>query len=251
MIRKFPSLGHPKEFGYAYDSEAWNNRGQGTPLHVHFRMYQTYGDGLCQHSGDWAVTTEHVADYLVSLTTALLADEELAEKVYYTILQRPRTDLIEFAASIVYSDKADKTGRQVRRYYSLEEVKISSSPSKQHDKRYQEIESRHDGSAESIFRILLPEYADGLMRLTYAEAIREWALAHNLYIPLVGEFLGWFPGDNHRNKSQALRQAFSACQNACEAYQRRAAAVCELGCYQNNHLRHLQEAAPEPESVVA
>jgi hypothetical protein len=49
MLRKFASLKHPMEFGYAYDSEAWTSR---APIDTHFRMFQTYNDGLCQHSGD-------------------------------------------------------------------------------------------------------------------------------------------------------------------------------------------------------
>jgi len=61
MFRKFQSLASPNH-GFAYDSEAWSTAQRGNVEAV-FRMFDTYGDGLIQHSPHWSVTTEHIADF--------------------------------------------------------------------------------------------------------------------------------------------------------------------------------------------
>jgi len=49
-----------------------------------------------------------------------------------------------------------------RRWFSAKELKVSKAPSKEHDKRYEEVREIHDGSVNSIFRILVGEYSSGL-----------------------------------------------------------------------------------------
>ena len=56
MLKKFASIGQPDLFGYVYEFGAWDSNAQ---IHAHFRMFQTYGDGLTQHSGTrWNDGTE-------------------------------------------------------------------------------------------------------------------------------------------------------------------------------------------------
>lgn len=68
MLRRFASVMNPATYGYSFDSEAWTAN---APVDTNFRMYQTYGDGNVQHSGDWAITVDYLADYLISLAQAM------------------------------------------------------------------------------------------------------------------------------------------------------------------------------------
>jgi hypothetical protein len=199
-------------------------------------MFETYGDGLCQHSGDWPITNEYMADFLAGLATAMLTDEELANTVCYEIAQGPKVEDIEFAASVVFKPReavaADSWASSYEakdRYYSIAERKISSSPAKQHDKRYARVEQWNNGSPAAIYRMLLPEFAKDLERYAWAHDIRTWVLKQPanspLYMPLPAEFLEW---KMQRDGAQDLRRAFSACRAIVESYRLRASAECDL-----------------------
>lgn len=222
MLKKFESIAHSKEFGYAYDSQAFDVK---APILDHFRMFQTYGDGLCQHSGDWSVTSEHLTDYLASLAVAMLADEELTEQIAWNIGRRPSLKQIRFAASIIW-----KEGK--RKYYNLSEMKISGHPDKQYDKRYKEIEPYHDGTAAVVYSMLIPEYADGLQRYAFATAVRDYFLEDGAgYMELIGEFLKW---TTTREDARKLRDAFEACERLTAALEARHRAQCAIENYRRS-----------------
>lgn len=244
MLRRFPSLANPTEYGYSLDTDAYDHK---APVDAHFRMFKTFGDGLIQHSGDWAITVEFMADYLASLADILDGDEALLQQVSYSICQRPTVEQIEFAASVVYKPSPDANKYPKPRYFSTKELKISSSPSKQHDKRYEEIRDIHDGSAESIYRILIPEYADGLQRYAYASAIRDWIVEGNqknrpYYMQFPGNFLKWF---DDRDKGRDLKDAYEACYLHVESYRLKHSAKANL----ENYKRRVVKAKPAAEST--
>jgi hypothetical protein len=244
MLKKFKSIAHEQHHGYAYDSQAWDAK---APIESHFRMYETYGDGLVQHSPDWSVQVEYLADYLASLAEAMLADEELARDLYYTIWRRPDAKHFAWAASVIY--KAPKEGAYgKRRYFSAKEMKVSWSPAKEYDKRYEEVREIHDGSPNSIFRILIPEYADGMEKYATAEAIRDWLMEHDGYMELAAEFLKWFNGD--REKARQLRDAYDACRHITESYRLRCATVSARENYKRQ-ITPREPEAPAAESEVA
>lgn len=209
MLRKFASLGHSSEFAYAFDSQAFDMK---APMHDHFRMFHTYGDDLCQHSGDWPVQVEFITDYLISLAVAMQTDEELLDGAKYALSNRPHVNAIQFAATVLWKDDGK------RRYFSVNEAKISSSPSKQYDKRYQEITDIHDGSPKSIYRILIAEHSDGIQKYSYASAIRDWVLAHpdRGWMELPGQFLQW---SKDRDDARKLYEAYESCWNLVQSYQ--------------------------------
>ena len=255
MLRKFQSLANPQQFGYAYDSEAYDHK---APLNDHFRMFQTYGDGLCQHSGDWSVDVEHLADYLFSLAAVMLTDEELGRQLLFTIHRYPCVKDIQFAASIVYKAPKENDWNAKRKYFSREEKKISSNENKRHDKRYTELTSEYDGSPLSIFRILTPEYADGFQKYCIAEAIREWTLNEEApcYMGLAAKFLKWFDyetnGSEYRNKALALRDAYQACKAVTDMWNQQANVKNKIENYQRSIERaREQQQAPPAESEVA
>jgi hypothetical protein len=190
MLKKFKSIAD-NQHGYSYDSQAFDIH---APIDCHFRMYKTYGDELTQHSPDWSVQLDHLADYLASLAEAMLSDEELARNLLFTFSRRPSVKAIEFAASVKFKAGEEKDWLKGRRWFSAKELKLSKAPSKEHDKRYEEGREVHDGSANSIFRILIGEYSSGLEKYLTADAIRDWVLAQErggLYMQLPAEFLKW------------------------------------------------------------
>ena len=219
MIRRFPSLKEPAKYGYAYDTDQYDSKAFFSDK---FRQYETYGDGLCQHSRDWSVQIEHLADYLASLATTMMAgDEELISHARWNWRADVDVRKIEFAASVVFKSAKNLSGEETgyektRRYYSLEEMKVSSAPAKKYDKRYQQVEKWCDGSAEAICRMLIPEYARGMEYYSFADAIRDWCQdCHYKNRPywfggFTAQYLKWFDGDVGR--ARELRYAWNACK---------------------------------------
>ncbi len=255
MHRKFISLAHPEMYGYAFDSQAYAYDAQ---VCDKFRMFQTYGDthangAVTQHSGDWPITREYLADYLASFVAFIIAQPDQltsqTENGYEeNILGRmqsqlssgvPQKDTLDFCASVVYKPAIDGTRDYTkRRYFSISERKISSHPSKQHDKRYEEIRDNHDGSPRAIFSMLSKDYYHDLERYALADAIREWFYAqpdygkNQHYIGLTAEFLKWFKDEaNYRDSAQQLRKAYSAARSITEAYRLQCSAASDLDNY--------------------
>ena len=240
MRVKFASLKEPAKYGYVYDSEAWDTNTRFC-LPRHFQQFETYNDGLCQHSGEWTVQVDFLADYLASLATYLMANsgeenDKLLQHVSYDITRRPADASIAFAASVKFKSAVRPDGEATgyekhRRWFSVDEKKVSASESKRYDKRYTEVEKQHDGSPDAIYRMLIPEYADGLEFYAYADAIRDWCHAdpdhgRPYFYGHTAQFLKWFDGDAH--KAGELRYAYKACLHLARAYQERSESECML-----------------------
>ena len=244
MFRKFKSLGKSNEFGYSYDSQQWGSR---APFESNFRVFQNYNDGLTAHSPDWSVQLEQLPDYLMSLAEAMRTDDELAQALVFTFARRPSLKEIEFAASVIYKAREEKDWLKSRRWFSAKELKVSKAPSKEHDKRYEEVRDVHDGSPNSIFRILVGEYSSGLQKYLIADAVRDWVLAQDrggLYMPMTAEFLKW---TDDRDVARQLRDAVEACKAITESHRLRAATESAI----ENYVRQSQpKEAPAPEPAA-
>jgi hypothetical protein len=243
MFRKFKSSAHEEKYAYTYDSGSYDAH---APVDPHFRMFETCGDGLTQHSPDWSVQIEFLADYLASLAQAMIEDAELAQNLLFTFWRRPSVEQITFAASIRYKAPAEKDWFKGRRWFSVKELKLSKSQSKEHDRRYEEVREIHDGSPSAIYRMVLPEYASGLEKYLYADAVREWVLAQKdggMYMPVAAEFLKW---TDDRDKARQVRDGFEACKNICESYRLRATAESYVENY-----RRMTAPKPEPKPEPA
>jgi hypothetical protein len=245
MRHKFISLKEPTKYGYIYDSEAWST-GTRFCMSRHFQQCETYGDvhengNYIQHSGEWTVQVEFLADYLASLATYIMANpgeetDKLLHHVSYDVTRRPSDASIAFAASVKFKSTVDSAGEATgyekhRRWFSTDEKKVSASESKRYDKRYTEVDKQHDGSPDAIYRMLIPEYADGLEFYTYADAIRDWCQAdpdhqRPYFYGHAAQFLKWFDGDTR--KAADLRCAYKACLSLALAHQHRAEAECML-----------------------
>lgn len=247
VFRKFASVAQPEKYGYAFDSDSWQS-GNSYPIESKFRMFETYGDGLTQHSGDWAITYEYLADYLISLAVYMLAHKEdavLFDRIGYIVLNGPRLKLVEFASTVVWNEKDEPYGKT--RYYSLTEQKITRNQDKRHDKRFREIDKYHTGGAQSILNILLSdkEYADGMERLCYAFAVKSFVDDQPQgWCDHPTTLLGWWKEDpNAHGKRVALSSGFRAVQALARSYQELSTAECEIGNYQRNNVRQAEKAA--------
>lgn len=235
---RFASLAHPEKFGYAFDTTAWSRAGSTSETHNYFRQYETYGDGLTQHSGDWSVTFDYLTDYLASLAVAMMANNELASAAAYTIRHDARESAIAFAASVVYRE-SDKNYDK-RRFFSVDLEKIGSR-TKQHDRRYTEIRDWHDGSRSSIYRLCLSEYSSRFEAFKIAEAVKVWCDRQSKYVPLGDSFPEFFGGDSQQ--VIRLRQALECCKHIVEAVERREWAQCAIDNYTARLAREAERLA--------
>lgn len=249
MYRKFKSL-ESDQLAYAIDTEHWDSK---APIDDAFRVFQVLGDGLTAHSPDWSLRHENFADFLASLvqylidlrTNTLSVDfDEIMQHVSRKFTCRPSERDIEFAASVEWKESDKEWGK--RRYISIKDRKLTKA-NKEYDKRYQEVAEWMDGSALAIFRFLIPEYADDLMRFSYASAIREWCHAQEdrPYCQSVVELLKWYKDEpNQRDRAQSLQTAFEACKYLGQSYELHHSAVCALGNYTRNHMKKPERKQP-------
>jgi hypothetical protein len=242
MLRRFASAYNPTTHAFSYDSETWTSKAE---VNSSFRMYQTYSDGICQHSGDWSITKEFLLDYLASAAVYMLAhpeDEEMIQHITQCVMRRPADKSIAFAHSVVFKESDKRWDK--RRYYSMTLEKITASRNAEHDKRYSEISEWLDGTPKAIFRMLIPDYAGALQHYAYADAIREWTLAmekdDGMYMGLPATFLEW-PEYKESDKARNLRYAYNSCRSICESYRLRCSAQTDIS---NLHI-------PKAEAEVA
>jgi hypothetical protein len=228
---KFPSIAHSAKYGYSYDTGAWSSHSETSG---YFQQFETYGDGLIQHSGSWSVTFDFLTDYLASIAEAMLSNPELIAAVGSMFRAYPDTEAIAFAASVVWRESDGDWSK--RRYYSKSLQKIGNHK-KQYDTRYTEVTRYQDGSCASMLRVILSDYAGGLERYIASETVRMWAHSQKTH-PGYGE--GWpeyFGGDWAKNN--ALRNTLEGCRAIVESVRLREAAVCSV----ENYRRCLARAA--------
>jgi hypothetical protein len=239
MNFRFASIARPNRLAYLYDDNAWGNS---APISFHMLQYETYGDGLSQHSPEYPILQEVLTDYLASLASAMKDETALVEACLYEICRWPSDAEIEFCASVKYKPAKEGTWRKPV-YFSRQLRKISTSDSKQHDKRYAEVDEWCDGTPEAVYRMLIPEYAVGIQMFTYAYAIREWFLhqpSGSGWMEMPSVFLKWH---TENEAARQLKYAYEACYGYAKALRIRHEADQNL----DNVRRYL---APKVEEVA-
>lgn len=208
----FASIAHPDKYGYKFDSSCYD----GTSITSRkFRVFETYGDGMIQHSNDRSVSWELLTDYLQSLAAAMLTNEEMAENLAFYLSEIPNPEEIAFAASVVFKESDREWSK--RRYFSLKLQKMGTR-TKEHDKRFTEVREWHDGSRASMYRLLCGDalsYSEGFHLYQISESVREWADAQKKYIPVGENWPKWLAGDH--NAMYSLRAALGTCRAICDA----------------------------------
>lgn len=257
MYKKFASIANSDKFGYAFDSDKWEYN-QTPFLNQKFRMFDTCGDGMIQHSHDWPVTEDFAIDYLFSFAAVLLDDAEIASNYGHMFHAQPRQEALRFAAGLVFDPEKDKEWNK-KRYYSMGELKVSRNSKLQFDTRYKELNEYQDGTPTAILALVMPKYADGLEMWQYADAVRTWAadnLKKNSWMEMPAVQLKWFESAKSIRGSQAdqyqlardFRDAFEACQAAVDSHTNRRRASQYVECYREQLKR---KAAQEETSLAS
>jgi hypothetical protein len=219
---KFPSLANDK-IAYAWHYEWVMNGHNG--ISPYAKQYETYGDGLTQHSPLRPVQIEQIVDFLYSLAQYLKETPELAENISGWKPSIASKD-IEFCKSLVYKEGKDK-------YYNLKERKVSSSDSKRFDKRWERIHSWANGSIMSTYRLLVQEHEDTIQRLCTLCHICNWFAANEEYVWINPKDYGYEhvaePGE-----WQKLYNAFTAVNNYIVAARKMEMSTRLVNNYMNN-----------------
>ena len=204
----FNSITQPDKIGYRFDSEGY----EAWPKIAAEFLFQDKSS----INKFWApVTFDMIADYWASLATILLENEELCRIASwrFRINEVFSREQLDFARSCVWTEKDASRPR----YYSLQERRTSAVRSKQHDKRYFEMEHWMDGSPASMFRLLCGEQNLALKCYYSANAIREYLHDNNthVYMEPPAEFLKW---SSDYTMINSITQAWSAVECAIKIH---------------------------------
>lgn len=248
MLRKFRSLTNG-QIGYMIDTDV--DYTSHWVVERTWRMFETFGDGMIQHSTDHPVTKDCLGDFLFSLASLMAdnpSDEELFREVASDVWRGPKKGDIEFAASIRFKESDREYMKQ--RYFSIVERKIGSRKKCEYDKRYTEIHDWCDGGSKAIYRIITSgqEYMNGLEMLIMANAIYRWIMIDenlNEWMDSPADFLGWFGEasnqlENRKEAAKTIRLGLDAVLSLVNGWQMQERAKCEVG----NYLRNIPKEKP-------
>jgi len=239
----------------ATDSPFWYPR-RGNPLHDCAGYFETYGDGLCQHSGESAVQAHNALDYVASLAAYLMehrTDGTLGE-IVGVLQQYWPTELHIGRQRMLFAMNLKANGK--RAWFSLSDQKVSAAASKQYDKRWTEVESWMDGTLESAYRLLNGDRDDKLWLYMLADELAAlWREEHGQYCCHRGvcELCGIVEADanGYNNKFNDIANQFSA---AFDLVTRIVKAVKTLddvqsswNCLENNYVHNMLHRGVETE----
>jgi len=164
----FRSTAHP-DLAYTWNAALPNSglRYSNNQVSAYAGQFLVYNDWPTQHSPESLVPSESFPDYLHSLGTYLFSLDVTSEE-YQRALKIlanwwPREGQGEEEAQFCcgVKQRGEKTT-----YFSRQERKISTSPSKRYDKRWEEVPSWADGSFKAEFGLVcngrLPHVLDRL-----------------------------------------------------------------------------------------
>lgn len=192
MRHVFRSLQHGSERAYTFEDEYdafWSqiSRG-GSRAYVHERagFFLTYGDGMVQHSSESAVPVSDMADYLGSLMQYVLSSDckvrrDVASKLDSAFpMQTGWKSQIPFLLSLKY----DETKRKWYSVHCDSYLKVSTSDSKRHDKRWSEV-SPDAGKVDFVWVTVLAD--------RYISSALELYMLRKQFCEIVRESGGWCP----------------------------------------------------------
>jgi hypothetical protein len=203
----FASIGNPSKYGYAYDTEDFDTRDR---INSFFRMFETYGDGLIQHSHDWSIGPEHLADYLVSLAAHLVEHMDLVSGIGMSFRNRQPVQTLDFAIDLRHNPAKYQ-------WYSIDERKVSANGNKyRHDRRYEVLESWVDGTPQHVLRLLRRDYHSTWDELLNAHYLRLRLFEREMGAVEFPTTLIGLSDDGHYGRS--VWRALEACINVMKAY---------------------------------
>lgn len=241
----FPSIEFPdKRFTWwesCYDSPLYSSlNGNRYTLDEHAGQYETYGHDDCQHSHEGGVARDQWVDYLTSLGAYLVEHPNDAEYVASNWPHAENMKQVQLAIGLKYK------GEGKRQYFNLEECKVSTSDSKRHDKRWEMVNSYHDGSLKAVYCVLVKEWYGQLQRFSLVSAIMDEINkeSHRYWWGDAFELLGY--EDDHRCNN--MHCAYNIVDYAVQSWRTLEQAKRQLSCQKNNWVRNVL-GRKEEESV--
>ena len=159
MDIRFKSMNNPETVGYvvARSHDLFDScTGRGGAILNWGRQFQTYGDGVTQHTPLSQIDKANLADFLESLADYWLSSATEEEKALIVSEFRandvPDRKTIKFFAGL----RPPKEGGK-RMYLNTGDLKVSTADSKRHDKRWEEITYSMEwmnGSARAVYIFL-------------------------------------------------------------------------------------------------
>lgn len=147
----------------------------GNPIDHRAGFFMVYNDYPVQHSMESHVQRASLVDYIESMAIALKeGPSEAREFVARTWRNHYDKRDFEFVASIKYRE--DK-----RQWYSTRERKVSSSDSKRHDKRWQEVPQFANQSFGACMRLLYEGHETAIETACRAYNLVQWFSDHDRY----------------------------------------------------------------------
>ena len=177
---RFESQEHPEKYGYVFVRDSWSSdsgfyRDPARYINRNVFMFETYGDGMTQHSNLYLVPATGMKDFVISLAFYLesLKGEERDLAVELVRVSWPESYRgPETKESVIFLREMRKKGEK-RTWYNYAERKIGTKESLQYDKRWEEIPGEWKGSLPEIFYYLQKDFHGALERAILWEAIRD------------------------------------------------------------------------------
>lgn len=188
------------------------------------KQYDTYGDSDCQHSPAYSAQASNVYDFLLSLLAFLaeptnMTDNEVVEFLQWEIGHRMVNLTVkqaEFLKTVIHKESTPEKSFD-RRYFSLEEMKVSSADSKRHDKRWFVIPDWANGDVNAIIGLygLATDHRwqESLIGIMATRAVacevcdQNWQFAEQKDI-----------GDAFGDKADESHRLFVACRDLLKTY---------------------------------
>jgi hypothetical protein len=178
---RFPSLAD-SDNGYTWLKDGYQSPWQfprsGDPLHDCAGWFQTYGDGMTQHSHASPIQRQDVLDYLASLA-AYLVEHHDSETLECLAKDWPNPECnvgrvsVTFALSVKRKETTDKNGYSKRQYYSMDARKVSTADAKRNDRRWEEVPEYANGTAQSACRLLYKSFHSPLDSYALAVFVKD------------------------------------------------------------------------------
>ena len=157
--------------GYAYRIDTGSPHYKSGTVHYDVFEFQTYGDGLIQHSPEYASGIGWTYDFLLSVANHLFynqGDAQLLSGSFFWPSPIQRSE-IKFLAGLKFNPEKVE-------YYSPSEMKVSRSGSKQWDRRWSTIPTWADGTFSATMRFLVEKRktSTGIETLLIYNQLREY-----------------------------------------------------------------------------
>lgn len=177
---RFRSLAHGDKYGYTFTNDSgtfWDAAYRTGPiLGMSMGKYDTYGDGLVQHSPEYACRAVDFTDYLLSLTSWLVEFPETEFRGSCAGLGSISSQTAEFLASLVSKDS--------RQWFHMGDMKVSRSESREHDKRWRRVPSTANGTIASAVALW---YGEGDTSLTRMNVLTRYSIHNQFHGHLYGK----------------------------------------------------------------